>query len=101
MADLRATVSRLGVVGGPAGWMRCLWGGCRRRLSSHSVLDAAVVGERGSMSISPVVFGEVLVIKLVEGGAVLVLSDVFNERGYLAIPCDWAPRVEGSQPVST
>ena len=59
---MRATVSRLGMVGGPAGWMRCLWGGCRRRLSSHSVLDAAVV------SISPVVFGEVLV----EGGAVLV-----------------------------
>jgi len=55
---MRATVSRLGTVGGPAGWMRCLWGGCRRRLSSHSVLDAAVV------SISPVVFGEVLV----EGG---------------------------------
>ena len=46
--------------------MRCLWGGCRRRLSSHSVLDVAAVGERGS--ISPVVFGEVLV----EGGAVLV-----------------------------
>ncbi len=34
------------------------------------------------------------VIKLVEGGAVLVLSDVFNERGYLAIP----PCLFGYQP---
>jgi len=63
---MRATVSRLGMVGGPAGWMRCLWGGCRRRLSSHSVLDAAVV------SISPVVFGEVLVDMSRAAAAVLV-----------------------------
>ena len=55
--------------GGRWGWVGCVVFGedadCRRRLSArnHSVLDVAVVSERGSFC--PVVFGEVLV----EGGA--------------------------------